>query len=133
MKFVQSAISLLAVVAIAAFTTNCATSNAQIDESVAINAGFKTITPKTDQQKADLAKLPTDQLTPITQDGKQYYILPNLAKSEAYVGGPKQLQRYEDLQVGEAISDATLSQSTLLGLGWSDWDGWNEWPATNWY
>ncbi|MGB6221339.1 hypothetical protein, partial [Haloferula sp.] len=130
-----AAISLLAVVAIGASLSSCATSNAQIDESVAINAGFKTITPKTAAQTAMLANLPTDQLTPFTHQGKQYYLIPNLAKTEAYVGGPKQLARYESLQVGEAVTDATLSPLALAdtGLAWDEWDGWDDWAATGWY
>lgn len=137
MKLIHSAISLLAVAAFAGTISSCATSTAQIDESVAINSGFKTVTPKTAKQKALLATLPTDQLTPITHAGKQYYVIPNLAKTQAYVGGPKQLEKYEDLQVGEAISDAELSEASLVAdaadWGWGDWDNWDGVATPAWY
>ena len=45
------------------------------------------------------------------------------------MGGPKQLEKYETLQVGEAISDAQLSEMSLVGAasdwGWGQWGGWN--------
>ncbi len=133
MKLIQTTLSLLSMIAFAATISSCATNNAQIDESVAINAGFKTITPKTAEQKALLARLPINQLSPIRHDGKQYYVIPNLAKNQAYVGGPKQLKHYEKLQVGEEINDANLAATPLIDAGWGQWGGWNNIYATGWY
>jgi hypothetical protein len=56
---------------------------------MAVAAGFKTIKPtKPDQQKT-LEKLPSDKFSRITYFGRTYYVLPDKADGQAYVGGPK--------------------------------------------
>ncbi len=135
MKRIQTALKLIAALAIATFATHCATTdNSQIAGNLALNAGFHTVTPNTPAQKATFAKLPAGKVSALTHNGKKFYIIPNLAKNQAYVGGPKQYQRYQELQAGNKIGAANVEAIELYGTGYDNmgagslaaWDGWGE-------
>lgn len=106
----------------------CATSQTAMQnrESMLVASGFKVITPKTATQKQKLQNLPPGKVTMIQKGKKTYYIFPDSAHNQAYVGGPKQYQAYqqlraekklarEDLQTAEMYQDATME--------WSLWEG----------
>lgn len=102
-----SACHLLAALALAAFTVSCATqADIKSQQNLAVAADFKVITPNQPDQKSLLTKLPKDQVTQITYHGKTYYVLPDLAHNQAYVGGPRQYQVYQQLSRGKQQADA---------------------------
>jgi hypothetical protein len=126
----------LSILASAFITLGCATSsNLKNTETMAAAAGFKVIKPtKPDQVKA-LEKLPTDKFTRITHAGKTYYIFPDRADGQAYIGGQKQYQDFiEDGQARAAVGDynaATSSNASEAGttVDYGDlntWEGWEE-------
>src|SRR5215471_6759011 len=95
-------------------------------ENMLVASGFKVITPKTAAQKQKLQNLPDGKVTMIQKGKKRYYIFPDPAHNQAYVGGPKEYQAYqqlraenkltkEDLQTAEMYQDATME--------WSLWEG----------
>ena len=126
--FAFAALGLLAV--------GCASSSTSLKskEELAIAADFKVIKPTKPDQKAILEKLPGDKITRITYSGKTYYVLPDKADNQAYVGGPKQYQAYQQLsQAKEAAleydqdvsgPDAPKADKKRT-VNWSSWDGWN--------
>src|SRR5947209_11574199 len=63
-------------------------------ESMLVASGFKAITPKTTAQKQKLQNLPPGKVTMIQKGGKTYYIFPDPAHNQAYVGRPKEYQTY---------------------------------------
>jgi len=75
----------LAAIALVALAAGCATSTIS-DENLAIASGFKVITPVNAEQRAILAKLPKDQVSPINYQGTRYYVLPDAMNNLAYVG-----------------------------------------------
>src|SRR5215471_6696244 len=104
-----------------ALLVSCATSqtSTQNRESMLVASGFKVITPKTAAQKQKLQNLPPGKVTMIQKGKKTYYLFPDPAHNQAYVGGPKQYQEYqqlraekklarEDLQTAEMYQDATM-------------------------
>src|SRR5262249_2211158 len=112
----------------AGMLAGCATSQTAMQnrESMLVASGFKVITPKTAAQKQKLQSLPTGKVTMIQKGRKNYYIFPDPAHNQAYVGGPKEYQAYqqlrtenklarEDLQTAEMYQDATME--------WSLWEG----------
>lgn len=112
----------------AAMLMSCATSQTTMQnrESMLVASGFKVITPKTAAQKQKLQNLPPGKVTMIQKRKKTYYIFPDPAHNQAYVGGPKEYQAYqqlraenklarEDLQTAEMYQDATME--------WSAWEG----------
>jgi len=95
-------------------------------ESMLVASGFKLITPKTAVQKQKLQNLPTGTVTMIKKGKKSYYVFPDPAHNQAYVGGPKEYQAYqqlraekkltrEDLQDAEMYQDATMEWSLWAG------------------
>ncbi|MES2922658.1 MAG: hypothetical protein V4819_13985 [Verrucomicrobiota bacterium] len=126
------AFKLPVVFALAAVAASCASSSdLKNKEELAIAADFKVVKPVKPDQKAILEKLPNDQFTRITYGGKTYYVLPDKADHQAYVGGPKQFENYQQLsrakeQAVEYNKDQDSPQSPPKLDGWvgfttSDW------------
>ena len=59
-------------------------------ESMLVASGFKVITPKTAAQKQKLQNLAAGTVTMIKKSKKTYYVFPDPAHNQAYVGGPKE-------------------------------------------
>src|SRR6185436_11527596 len=124
-------LNLLAV-GLVVLAVSCASNNTLLDrENAATGAGFKVITPANPAQLARLRQLPVDRVTRVTVGGKPYYILPDLKKNRAFVGGPKQFQAYQQFrreQVKNAEDDAAPSSRIHVvevnDLGWTEWGGW---------
>lgn len=138
MTMIPSACKPLAALALAAFTVSCATqADLKTQQNLAVAADFKVITPSKPDQKALLAKLPKDKITKITYHGKTYYVLPDVAHNQAYVGGPKQYQTY--LQNNQARKQANAyhqaeqvnQQNASDSANWGGWGGWGSWQDSN--
>ena len=130
MKQTQTAFKFLTAIALAVLAVGCA-STLLDKENVAVGAGFKVITPTKPDQVALLRKLPADKVTQINYGGKPYYVLPDLKNNQAYVGGPKQYQAYQELRrtqlknskTFEAAPDAVLMVE-VNATNWGEWSGW---------
>jgi len=146
MKPIQTAFKFFAVIALAALAAGCASNNLIDKENVAVAAGFKVITPTKPGQKARLAQLPADKVTRITVGGKPYYILPDVAHNQAYVGGPKQYQAYQQdrrIQIKDSENAGSPPPDVQVvevdEMNWGEWGGWDAvggpdgmgWPG--WY
>ena len=101
MKQIPSTLKFLAALALVAFAVGCASNNLEKKENLAVAAGFKVITPKNAQQQARLAQLPADRVTPVHYKGKTYYVLPDVANNQAYVGRASEYQAYQQLRLGQ--------------------------------
>lgn len=122
-------------IALLALTAGCA-SNMHEKENLAISAGFKAITPVKADHIALLKSLPPGKVTPVTYQGKQYYVLPDAANNRAYVGGPKQYQSYQQLRLARQISNENLMAAQLnaaTAMDWGGWGGWGMWGGGYWY
>jgi hypothetical protein len=91
-----------------------------------VAAGFRVITTKTAAQKQKLQNLPSGQVTMIKKSKKRYYVFPDPAHNQAYVGGPKEYQAYQQLRTEkklarEDLQDAEMYQDATME--WSLWEG----------
>ena len=91
-----------------------------------VASGFKVITPKTAAQKQKLQNLPAGTVTMIKKGKKNYYVFPDSAHNQAYVGGPKEYQAYQQLRADkklarEDLQDAEMYQDATME--WSLWEG----------
>jgi hypothetical protein len=139
-------LNLFAVMLIA-LVAGCASNNDLLDrENAAVGAGFKIITPTKPEQEVLLGKLPADKVTQVIVGGKPYYVLPDVANNQAYVGGPKQYQAYKQFrQTQEKNAEDYIAPSTPIqvvevnSMNWGEWGGWSAvggpdgmgWPG--WY
>jgi hypothetical protein len=115
-------------VACTLLSVSCASTQTttQNRESTLVASGFKVITPKTAAQKQKLQNLPPGKVTMIQKAGKTYYIFPDPAHNQAYVGGPKEYRHYQQLRADnklakESIETAEMYQDTAME--WSLWGG----------
>ncbi|MEI6280004.1 MAG: hypothetical protein WCQ16_11585 [Verrucomicrobiae bacterium] len=123
-----SAIILLAV------AVGCAT-ELKSKENMAVAAGFQVISPVKPDQVALLPTLPKDKVTRITYHGKTYYVLPDVKKNQAYVGGAKEYQAYQQLRLAKQISNQNLEaaqMNQMASQNWGEWGGWGGYGGAGW-
>ena len=123
----KSPIILVLALAIAmvgcASTTQTSTEN---KESMLVASGFKTITPKNPTQQQKLQQLPPGKIAMIQKSGKTFYVFPDAAHNQAYVGGPQEYQAYEQARATNKLAQENLETAEMyqdaddeLGrLGW---------------
>ena len=135
MKHILSSLKYLSAVALLAFGAGCA-ADLKEKENLAVAAGFKVITPKKPDQQTILANLPERQVTQVSYQGKTYYVLPDKKNNQAYVGGPKQYQTYQQLRLARQISNENLMAAQMrhsASMNWGRWGGWGYGWGPGWY
>ena len=135
MKQILSGCKYCFVLGLLIAAVGCATSRDKENSLVA--AGFKIITPETAAQEQKLKSLPRNRVTRTTKDGKIIYMYPDVAKNEAYVGGPKQYQQYQQIRINQKMADENLEAAQMNeddSMEWNDWGGWGPWwDGPGWY
>jgi len=126
MKHILNSFKFLVAIALIVLAAGCATSTIS-DENLAVAAGFKVITPTKPDQQAILAKLPKDKVSPVTYQGKTYYVLPDAMNNLAYVGGPAEFQAYQQLRVQKQLSNDNLEAAQMNEMNNMDWGTWGGW------
>ena len=128
MKQIRTSFSTIAVIALLALTVGCATtSSTQNKESMLVASGFKVITPKTPAQQQKLQQLPPGHVAMINRKGRTYYIFPDAAHNQAYVGGPKEYQAYQQLRATNKLAQENLETAEMYQdatMNWGAWGGW---------
>jgi hypothetical protein len=112
----------------AALLVSCASTQTTMQnrESMLVASGFRVITPKTAAQKQKLQNLPTGTVTMIKKGKKTYYVFPDPARNQAYVGGPKEYQAYQQLRADKKLSREDLQDAEMYQdatMEWSMWSG----------
>ncbi len=128
MKKIRVSFHMISATALLALTVGCATtSSTQNKESMLVASGFKTITPKTAAQQQKLQNLPPGKIAMINKKGRTYYIFPDAAHNQAYVGGPKEYQAYQQLRAANNIANENLETAEMYQdaeMQWGAWGGW---------
>src|SRR6187401_1886675 len=99
------------VLAVAIAMVGCASTtqtSTQNKESMLVASGFKTVTPKNATQKQKLQNLPPGKIAMIQKKGKTYYVYPDAANNQAYVGGPAEYQAYKQQRVASKLAEENL-------------------------
>jgi hypothetical protein len=84
------------------------------------------IVPKTATQQQKLKALPADKVTLVQKDGKTYYVFPDAANNQAYVGGPNQYQTYKQLRLENKLANDNLEAAEMnqdASMEWGSWGG----------
>jgi hypothetical protein len=133
MKQILTSLKIPAAIALLVMLTGCAST--QSTENMLVAAGFKAITPKTAAQEQRLKTLPPGKVTSVQRSGQTYYVFPDAANNQAYVGGPKQYQAYRQLRLQKQMADEKLETAEMnleSTMDWDDWGGWGGW-GPGWY
>jgi hypothetical protein len=137
MKQIQISFNMISVIALLALSVGCATTTStQNTESMLVASGFKVVTPKTPAQQQKLQKLPPGKVAQINKAGKTYYVFPDAAHNQAYVGGPKQYQAYQQLRLQNKLAEQNLETAEMYQdsmMGWGAWGGWGMGWGPGWY
>ena len=137
MKQIRVSFQMISAIALLALTVGCATTTStQNRGSMLVAAGFKVVTPKTTAQQQKLQKLPPGKVAMINKAGKPYYIFPDAADNQAYVGGPKQYQAYQQLRAQNKLAEENLESAEMYQdsmMGWGAWGGWGMGWGPGWY
>ena len=128
MKQIRTSFKMISVMSLLALTVGCATtSSTQNKESMLVASGFKVITPKTAAQQQKLQQLPPGHVAMINRKGRTYYIFPDAAHNQAYVGGPQEYQAYQQLRAANNIANENLETAEMYQdaeMQWGAWGGW---------
>jgi hypothetical protein len=136
MKHLFTGFRFIGAFALLALTVGCAGTQRQTKENLLIAAGFKVITPSTAAQQQKLQALPAGKVTLIQKERKTYYVFPDAANSEAYLGGPKQYQAYKQLRLANKLANENLEAAEMnqdASMDWGTWGGWGAWGGMGWY
>jgi hypothetical protein len=132
MKHLFTGFNLIGAFALLALAVGCTGMQTQNKENLLIAAGFKVIVPKTAVQRQKLQALPADKVTLVQKDGKTYYVFPDAANNQAYVGGPKQYQAYKQLRLENKLANEKLEAAEMNQDASMDWGGWGGWGGPGW-
>ena len=66
-------------------------------------------------------------MTPVNYQGKTYYVLPDVANNQAYVGGAEQYQAYQQLRLAQHLSNQNLEAAQMNQMATMNWGGWGGW------
>jgi len=128
MKQVQTSLKMLSVISLLALTVGCTTtSSTQNKESMLVASGFKVITPKTAAQQQKLQQLPPGHIAVVNRNGRTYYIFPDAAHNQAYVGGPQEYQAYQQQVAANHLANEQLETAAMYqdaAMQWGAWGGW---------
>jgi hypothetical protein len=129
MKHQFNVLRLLGAIAVFALAVGCTSTQTQTQnkENLLIAAGFKVIVPKTAVQQQKLKALPPDKVTLVQKGGKTYYVFPDAANNQAYVGGATQYQAYKQLRLQNKLANENLEAAEMnqdASMEWGTWGGW---------
>src|SRR6476469_6837783 len=128
MKQIRTSFNTIGVIALLALTAGCSTtSSTQNKESMLVASGFKVITPKTAAQQQKLQQLPPGHVVMVNRQGRTYYVFPDAAHNQAYVGGPHEYQAYQQMRAANNIAQEQLETSQMdqdAAMNWGGWGGW---------
>jgi len=118
----STAVRLIAAFALAAIAFGCATPGEPPppDTSQLVAAGFRVIPAKTQQQVEHLQALPPAKLTEWQRTGKHYFVYPDVAKKQLYVGTPKEYEAYVRLVPGARTSLSRQSAADMANYAKQD-------------
>src|SRR5947199_3609727 len=130
MKQIRTSFNTISVIALLALTAGCYTkSSTQNKKSMLVASGIKVITPKTAAQQQKLQQLPPGHVAMVNRQGRTYYIFPDAAHNQAYVGGPKEYQAYQQVRAANNIANENLETPEMYH-GAEMWCGaWGGWGA----
>ena len=100
-------------------------------ESMLLSAGFKAKVAKTAAQRQEMETLAKGKISPVTQNGKTFYVYPDAQHNQLYVGSEGDYQTYLDLITKAGGSARPIENTDYIGpnqvkvrqfYGWEPFD-----------
>src|SRR5262245_2747859 len=90
----RNSLMIVAIVAIVAAVMSCASPNRT--ENMLAAAGFKIVPATTPQQQRQLETLATGRISVVSRKGQVYFVYPDSAHNQLYVGRNAQYDAYQN-------------------------------------
>jgi hypothetical protein len=128
-KQIPVLLNAVGILALLTFAVSCASTQTAVEnkESMLVAAGFKVITPKTPAHQQKLQQLPPGKIAMIQKSGKTFYVYPDAAHTQAYVGGPQEYQAYQQARLDNKLAQENLETAEMYqdaNMNWGAWGGW---------
>ncbi len=105
-----------------ALAAGCSTTST---ENLLSAAGFTIVPATTPQQEAEVNSLPPGKVTLVQRSGTNYYVFPDQAKKQLYIGQSAQYQEYQRLRLQKQLAEEQYSaaqmNSTTAFTTWGPW------------
>ena len=88
----------------------------QVGEDLLVAAGFKTVAARTAVQQQHLRSLQQGALSEMQQTGRHYYVYPDVASNQLYVGTPNEYQKYLALRTQKGLPNPAPPNATSADL-----------------
>ncbi len=124
-------LQFLSAIALLALLVGCATT--KHTENLLSEAGFIHVAATTDKQVKHLMSLSPDKLTIARINGKAFYVFPDPANKQLYVGNAEQFQTYQQILAynqltGDsrvlAVEDEGPGDDAAKWVEWTESSGW---------
>jgi hypothetical protein len=111
---------------IAMLVQGCATTTAQPQvENMLSAAGFQTKIASTPQQLQHLKAIPPGKITAVKRKGKTYFVYPDPAHNQIYVGNQSQYQAYQQMRLAKQLAAQDVQAAEWDAYaGTTGWDAW---------
>ena len=110
---------------VATLATSCASPQPTAEtQDILLASGFKVVTPSTPAQQALLNKLPRGRVTVVNRKGKNWYVFPDAAHNQAYIGNSNQYQSFRLSYQDEQLTNGETGEANLAKDS-AEWDAWN--------
>jgi hypothetical protein len=75
-----------------------------VDEGELLGLGFKVLVAATPTQEEWVKRLAPGQIRAMQRTGRMYFIYPDAARNQIFVGGPKEYEGYKKLHPGSKLA-----------------------------
>lgn len=129
MKGIRFSTQLLALATAIFWLAGCATTTKQT-EQLLTQAGFQRYPANSETKLKHMMTLPADKLTIARINGQPYYVFPDPANRQIFVGNAEQFQTYQQiLSYHQLEADSHILAVEDKGPG-DDTGKWAEWTST---
>jgi hypothetical protein len=127
MKTFLNSIKLFNVLGLLLLVAGCATT--KHTETFLTAAGFKVVVATTPKQEQRLKALPPGKITTVQRNGKTYYVFPDVAHNQIYLGTPNEYQNYRQILADNKIAEQDRMGAEMLSADGDDWNDWGSWEV----
>jgi hypothetical protein len=127
MKTFLNSIKLFGVLGLLFLAAGCATT--KHTETFLTAAGFKVVAATTPKQEQRLRALPPGKITTVQRNGKTYYVFPDVAHNQIYLGTPNEYQNYRQILADNKIAEQDRMGAEMLSADGDDWNEWGSWEV----
>jgi hypothetical protein len=127
MKLIHASFKFIAATALLVWATGCSTPQpSQETRDILLASGFHVVKATTPAQQAHLKAVPPGKIAVVRRDGKTWYVYPDAARGQIYVGNQSQFQS-ASLTLQDAKMESWQDEAARSDGGSGDSAAWVVW------